>query len=162
MNQQELESIERRLTTTLAAWGIGSTALGSVLMAAGRGGRRPALAGFGRQAVMWGAVDAAIAAAGALSRARRGSLTADQVAAKARGLQIALAANAVADVGYVVAGAFVTARARRERPLWRMSAGDGVSIAVQGAFLLALDTAYLARLSRVSSEVVERTGQGSA
>ena len=148
MTPDELAELEQRLTTTLAAWGISSVAIGPLLMAAGCGGRRPALAGYGRQAVMWGAIDAAIAGIASSSRARRGPLTPDEAARKARTLQITLAINTLADLGYVGAGALVTARARRGRSLWRMGAGDGLSIITQGAFLLALDAVHLRELSR--------------
>jgi hypothetical protein len=43
-------------------------------------------------------------------------------------------ANALLDVGYVVAGVRLTGRQRRR--------GDGVAVAVQGLFLLYLDTRY--------------------
>jgi hypothetical protein len=42
--------------------------------------------------------------------------------------------NAVLDVGYVVAGVRLAARPRRR--------GDGLAVAVQGVFLLYLDTRY--------------------
>jgi hypothetical protein len=43
-------------------------------------------------------------------------------------------ANALLDAGYVAAGVRLAARARRR--------GDGVAVAVQGLFLLYLDTRY--------------------
>ena len=43
-------------------------------------------------------------------------------------------ANALLDVGYVVAGVRLATRPRRR--------GDGVAVAVQGLFLLYLDTRY--------------------
>ena len=43
-------------------------------------------------------------------------------------------ANALLDVGYVFAGVSLAARPRRR--------GDGVAVAVQGLFLLYLDTRY--------------------
>ncbi len=111
-------AVETRLTTVLGAWAAGSVALGGALSVPRR------TRGFGRQTAAWGAVDGAIAAAGARNRARRGPTD------PAR-LRKVLLVNAGLDVGYLAVGA---ALLRRDR--WR---GDGAAVLVQGAFLLVLD-----------------------
>lgn len=146
MEQSDLEAVERRLTALLAGWAIGSVALGSALAIAGRRRGSEQLMRFGRQTAMWGAVDGIIAGAGAMSRRGRGTLTAAEVDRKARSLRLLLAANAAADVAYVLAGAAIWLRGRDGRTTVRMDAGDGLAIASQGAFLLVLDTVHALEL----------------
>ncbi|SCX46210.1 hypothetical protein SAMN03159343_1763 [Klenkia marina] len=119
------DDVESRLTTVLGTWAASSLALGAVLAA------RPGARGFARQTAAWGAVDGVIAAVGARNRRRRGPTD------PAR-LRKVLLVNAGLDVGYLVAGA---ALLRSDR--WR---GDGAAVLVQGAFLLALDSAAAAAL----------------
>lgn len=92
---------------------------------------------------MWGAIDALIAAAGAVGRRQD---VADPEA-RARRLRRILWANALADVAYVAAGAHLVAHAREDRLIVRMGRGDGWAIVVQGGFLLVLDTAFARRLA---------------
>ena len=141
-----LEAVEGDLTRALAAWAIANIALGTVVAVAGRRMRRPSLVAFGRQTAAWGAVDGAIAGIGALTRRRRGALTATDRAAKARTLRRVLIANAVADVGYVAAGAVIVLRDSQGRPTSGMRRGDGVAIVTQGLFLLALELSQARRL----------------
>lgn len=146
MTQAHLERIERELSTILAAWGAGSVMKGGVIALMGHRTDRPQWMNFGRQAAMWGVVDAAIAGAGTISRRRRGSLDDDGVRRQSQRLRSILLINAAADVAYVAGGAVIAIRGRAGRTTWRMGAGDGLAIVVQGAFLLALDTTYAQRL----------------
>lgn len=141
-----LEAVEGDLTRALAAWAIANVALGSVVVIAGRATRRPGLVAFGRQTAAWGAVDGAIAGIGALTRRRRGELTAAERSAKGRTLRRVLVANAVADVGYVLGGAVIVLCDSQGRPTSGMRRGDGVAIVTQGLFLLALDVSQARRL----------------
>ena len=118
-------SVEEDLTRVLGAWAAGSVAVGAVLAA------RPRTRGFGRQTVAWGAVDGAIAWAGARGRRRRGPTDPDR-------LRRVLLLNAGLDVGYLAAGAWLVRDGR-----WR---GDGAAVLVQGAFLLLLDAGAARRL----------------
>lgn len=118
--------VEEQLTRVLGAWAAASVALGGALAL------RPATRGFGRQTAAWGAVDGAIAWAGA--RKRRASGPTDP-----RRLRTVLLVNAGLDVGYLAAGAWLVRDGR-----WR---GDGAAVLVQGAFLLALDSAAARRLA---------------
>ena len=118
-------TVEERLTRVLAGWAAGSVALGGVLLA------DPRSRAFGRQMLLWGAVDGAIAAAGALSRRRRGPTD------PAR-LRRVLLVNAGLDVGYLAAGTWLLRGGRLRGAPHR---GDGAAVVVQGAFLLVLDTA---------------------
>ncbi len=120
------ELVEQRLTRALSAWSAGSVLIGSALL---RGDHRA----FGRQTLLWGAVDGAIAGVGAVRR-RRGHVT-----DPAR-LRRVLLLNAGLDTGYLGIGALLLRRAR-----WR---GDGAAVLVQGAFLLGLDTVAARALER--------------
>ena len=147
MDRTDLEAAERQITTLLSVWAAGSVIKGGAIALMGkRTGRRQWLT-FGRQTAMWGAVDALIAGAGALSRSRRGELTQEQVDAEARKLRNLLLINAAADVVYIAGGAHIAYHAGREGTSFRMTRGDGLAIVIQGAFLLALDATYAKRLS---------------
>src|SRR3954463_7755842 len=121
---------EQRLTAELAAWATWSTGVGLVLWRLGRreGGR--ALAGAGRVSVAWGVGGAGNAGFGAWRG--RGARAGDP--ARARRLAMITGANALLDVGYV-AGGVRWARVPGRR-------GEGWATAVQGLFLLYLDTRY--------------------
>ena len=112
-------TVEERLTRVLGVWSVGSTLLGAVLTVP-RSTR-----GFGRQTAAWGAIDGAIACAGARGRRRKGPT--DPVR-----LQKVLLVNAGLDVGYLLLG---TRMRRSDR--WRQ---DGAAVLLQGAFLLVLDS----------------------
>lgn len=147
MDRTDLEAAERQITTLLSIWAAGSVIKGGAIALMGkRTGRRQWLT-FGRQTAMWGAVDALIAGAGALSRSRRGELTQEQVDAEARKLRNLLLINAAADVVYIAGGAHIAYHAGREGTSFRMTRGDGLAIVIQGAFLLALDATYAKRLA---------------
>lgn len=146
MEPNNLESVERRLTALLAGWAAGSVAIGSALVIVGHRAQHEGLLRFGRQTVAWGAVDGVIAGVGALSRRRRGEVSAEEIARKAQSLRRLLLVNAVADVGYLVAGTTLLVRGRGGQVTARMGAADGLAIIVQGAFLLALDAVHAAEL----------------
>ena len=143
---ERLQSVERRLTTLLAGWAAGSAAVGSFLVIAGHRSQREELTRFGRQTLAWGAVDGVIAGVGVLSRRRRGDLSAGEVTRKERSLRRLLLVNAAADIAYVAAGFGIAVRGRGGRTTVRLGTGDGLAIAIQGAFLLALDTAHAMEL----------------
>ena len=109
----------RGLLRTLGAWSAVSVVGGGSIWAAGRS---PQARAFGRQTFAWGAVDAAIAGFGAA-----------RPEPQPRRLRRILLINCVADVGYLALAATAWRKGRR---------GDGAAIAVQGAFLLALDSHY--------------------
>ena len=147
MDRDELEGYEREITALLTIWGVGSVVKGGAIAIIGRRIGRRQWMHFGRQTAMWGAVDALIAAAGTLSRSRRGELTQEQVDAEARKLRALLLINAAADVVYIAGGAHIAVRAGSSGTSFRMTRGDGIAILVQGAFLLALDATYARKLS---------------
>jgi len=147
MERDELEGYEREITTLLSVWAAGSVIKGGAIALLGKRTGREQWMRFGRQTAMWGAVDALIAGAGALSRSRRGDLTPEEVDAEARKLRRLLLINAAADVVYIAGGAHIAVRAGRSGTSFRMGRGDGIAILIQGAFLLALDTTYARKLS---------------
>ena len=152
MDADRLDEVERELTTALLAWAGGSVSAGAVIAVSGGWVHRPELVAFGRQTAAWGAIDAVIAGVGVLSRRRRGLLSAAQRGKKASALRTILMVNAVADVGYIAGGLAIMARARKGKATWRMGAGDGAAIVVQGLALLVLDASMARRLGRSSSQ----------
>ena len=150
MDRDELEGYEREITTLLTVWAAGSVIKGTAIALIGKRTGRKQWMRFGRQTAMWGAVDALIAGAGALSRSRRGELTQEEVDSEARKLRTLLLINAAADVVYIAGGAHIAFRAKPgppEKTSFRMGRGDGLAILIQGAFLLALDATYARKLS---------------
>ena len=150
MDRDELEGYEREITTLLTVWAAGSVIKGTAIALIGKRTDRKQWVRFGRQTAMWGAVDALIAGAGALSRSRRGELTPEEVDAEARKLRTLLLINAAADVVYIAGGAHIAFHAKPgppEKTSFRMGRGDGLAILIQGAFLLALDATYARKLS---------------
>ena len=149
--------MERQITGLLGAWAVGSVVKGVAIALIGRRTGRQQWVRFGRQTAMWGAVDGLIAGAGVLARSRRGELTDDEAGAEAAKLRRLLMINAAADVVYIAGGAHIAAHAKParidaagdlvpERRSFRLGRGDGLAIAIQGAFLLALDATYARRL----------------
>jgi len=150
MDRDELEGYEREITTLLTVWAAGSVIKGTAIALIGKRTGRKQWMRFGRQTAMWGAVDALIAGAGALSRSRRGELTQEQVDAEARKLHRLLLINAAADAVYIAGGAHIAFHAKPgppEQTSLRMGRGDGLAFLIQGAFLLALDATYARKLS---------------
>ena len=150
MDRDELEGYEREITTLLTAWAVGSIVKGTAIALLGKRTGRKQWVRFGRQSAMWGAVDALIAGAGALSRSRRGELTQEQVDFEATKLRVMLLLNAAADVLYVAGGAHIAFHAKPgppEKTSFRMGRGDGLAVLIQGAFLLVLDATYARKLS---------------
>ena len=150
MDRDELEGYEREITALLTVWAAGSVIKGTAIALIGRRTGRKQWVRFGRQTAMWGAVDALIAGAGALSRSRRGELTQEQVDFEATKLRVMLLLNAAADVVYIAGGAHIAFHAKSgppERTSFRMGRGDGLAILIQGAFLLALDATYARKLA---------------
>ena len=109
----------RGLLTALGAWSAASIAGGAALWAAGG---TDTWRKFGRQTLAWGVVDAAIAGWGAA-----------HPPTDIERLRKILLMNCAADVGYLALGVYAYRSGRH---------GDGTAIAVQGAFLLALDSHY--------------------
>lgn len=122
---------EQRLLLELAAWSTWSVAAGGVLWRVGRRDGERALGDAGRMTLAWGLADAAVVGWG-VARGRRAS--AADPAARSRRMAVVTGVNALLDVAYVAAGARLAAGRRRR--------GDGAAVAVQGAFLLYLDTRY--------------------
>ena len=147
MDRTELETVERQITTLLSVWAAGSVIKGGAIALMGKRAGRRQWVTFGRQTAMWGAVDALIAGAGALSRSRRGELTDEEVEFERVKLRTLLLLNAAADVVYIAGGAHIAYHAGRDGTSFRMTRGDGLAILIQGAFLLALDATYAKRLS---------------
>lgn len=114
-----------QLNRVFGAWSAATLIGGAALWAAGR---NDAARAFGRQTFAWGVVNAAIA-----------GWAASRPTPDVPRLRKILMVNAVADVGYVAAGAALYRSGKRP---------DGAAVVVQGAFLLALDSHYAYHLPR--------------
>ena len=145
MSNEQLVAVEKTLTKALLAWSVASIAVGTPLALIGRKMDNTLVSEFGRQNAAWGAVDAAIAGVGLMTRRGRGVLSHDQAEREIRKLRKLLVINSVADLGYIAGGMVIVGRSRRGMSSLRMGAGDGVAIALQGAFLLVLDVSQAVR-----------------
>jgi hypothetical protein len=129
---QPFFTIKHRALGFLWAWGLTNMALGAGMALS----RNQVIRHIGFQALVWGAIDAALAFAGrrdALAAPERG----DDPGAVAGRDQTILLINAGLDVGYIATGCWLirTANNRAER------FGMGAGIVAQGVFLLGLDSA---------------------
>jgi hypothetical protein len=138
---------QARITRQLAAWSLGSIAVGTVTAAAGHRAGNPAARAFGMQTAAWGAVDLGIATFGELRRRGRLATAEDAYAdatleAERTSLRRILLVNAGFDVGYIAAGAAGVAWALRRPadPGPHATAGHGAAVVAQGAFLLGFDS----------------------
>jgi len=152
MSHQQLVSVEKTLTKALVAWSVASVSIGLSLALIGRKMDSAPVSQFGRQNAVWGAVDAAIAGVGLMTRRKRGVLSDDQVKRELRKLRNLLVINAVADLGYIAGGIAVASRSRRGVSSLRMGAGDGAAIVLQGVFLLVLDVSQAVRLRKIPTK----------
>lgn len=125
----DVDRREHEIGLALAGWAAASVLIGAVMAARGRPG--------GRQHLVWGAVDGAIAARGLLATPDRSRVP----AARVQRLRRLLLANAVLDVVYVATG--VALRSGRPKPGLE---ADGHAVIVQGGFLLAFDVVQALRL----------------
>lgn len=140
--------VEQRLLITLAAWATWSLGVGAVMWRLGRVDGAPTLAGAGRATVAWALGDAAAVAWGG-RRAVRSRGGAFRVG-RARRLAVLTGANALLDVGWVAAGATLATAPRRR--------GEGLATAVQGAFLVYLDTRYALEFAVLARDASAGTG----
>ncbi|GCE16594.1 DUF6992 family protein [Dictyobacter kobayashii] len=128
---------QRRRLGILCSWGMGSVILGSILSWVGH----PFWKQFGLQALIWGAIDGALAIFGIRSARRKelrliqGELSVTDERKEVRSFYRILAINAGLDVLYVLSGMWVLARfsAQPERQ------GLGLGILIQGLWLFCYD-----------------------
>lgn len=118
---------------TLLVWGGANVVAGAAAQASGN----PFLKQFGMQALVWGAIDAALALLGLRGAAKKRAERSDQTV-QARRFRLIVALNALLDVGYIAGGVALARNGRNER------AGMGIGVIVQGAFLLLFDLALVA------------------
>lgn len=131
----EIWRLEQRIGRQLFAWGVMNIALGTLLLLA----ESPFLRGFGVQAIVWGTINAAIAAFGQsrLPRKLHRLMRTEGLQAsrkERRSLRRLLLINAGLDLLYIVAGLLVIALLPGP-----FAEGNGWGVIVQGAALLAFD-----------------------
>ena len=122
------------LSRRLLLWSAISVLIGGVLLLVGT----PFWRGFGVQAMLWGAIDAAIAAFGLRNTTRQRAAVHDaaSIEREARKLQRLLWINTGLDVLYIGGGILLALTAGREDLFLR---GTGWGIVVQGGFLFLFD-----------------------
>ena len=129
------ERVNRTGMIVLGSWALANIALGTGLLLAGEGD-----SAFHQMNVMWNTVNLGLAAAGLIrsTRARVPATVAAEIRAQ-HAIEKVLLVNTGLDVGYMAAGALLTAldmgRFAESYPGW------GRSIVVQGGFLFAFDLA---------------------
>ncbi len=136
------------LTRRLLLWSALSIAAGAALLVFGDAFWR----GFGLQAVVWGAIDAAIAIFGRRSAERRlaryartGGMTAETETREAAGLRRLLWINTGLDVLYVAGGLLLANTLGQTDEFAR---GNGWGIVVQGGFLFLFDLLHALTVPR--------------
>lgn len=132
-----------RQLDVLLSWGIGNTIAGAALTIGSSGLTRA----IGVQALVWGAIDTAVATFGQCSArnhavtARSGLFGARHIHDRARHFSMLLAIQVVADVAYVLAGSFIAAK--WDHPWLR---GTGIGLTIQGSALLLYDATMSIRM----------------
>ncbi|OZF32979.1 hypothetical protein CH294_17725 [Rhodococcus sp. 14-2483-1-1] len=136
MTPIEAPIVAERLGRRLTVWGGGSVLAGTVLALRGSS---PARRAFGLQTAGWGAIDLAIASAGALSSKPPTSASLSRL----------LWINAGLDVLYIATGAHIAVRKPRfgRRITADQALGHGTAVVVQGVALLVLDTTHARMIS---------------
>ncbi|OZD02491.1 hypothetical protein CH275_17660 [Rhodococcus sp. 06-235-1A] len=137
MTALEAPIVAERLGRRLTMWGGGSVLAGTALAWQGSSSARRA---FGLQTAGWGAIDLAIAGAGALS----------SKPPTAASLSRLLWINAGLDVLYIATGAHIAVRKPRfgRRITADQALGHGTAVVVQGLALLVLDTTHARMIRR--------------
>jgi hypothetical protein len=139
---QSVQQFSHSVSSRLMAWSVMSMLGGSLLWRWGS----PFGRGFGIQALVWGAIDALIAAAGLLSQRPTGTAltphTGERQATKLRRL---LWFNTLLDVGYVLGGLWLARTKGKTDAYWR---GHGWGIVVQGKFLFWFDLYHALRVPK--------------
>ena len=135
-------TLQTRISRHLLVWSALSVVGGIVLLFL-----TPFWRGVGLQALVWGAIDAAIAGFG-LMQLRRKQRRPDAnlpktLTREARSLRRTLLINAGLDVLYIVGGVLVWVNLTTE-----FAKGNSVGIIVQGGFLLLFDTFYALRVQQ--------------
>lgn len=135
-------SLQARISRHLLSWSALSIVGGVVLLFLA-----PFWRGVGVQALVWGAIDAAIAGFGLRQlrrkQARPEAGVPENLTREARSLHRTLLINAGLDVLYIIGGVVLTNFATE------FARGNGVGIIVQGAFLLFFDAFYAFRVQRL-------------
>ncbi len=124
------------LTKRLAFWGVGSFAAGIPMIF-----MEPFLRGFGLQAMIWGAINMGIAVFAALRITKRRENSPDPadreiVTAEATKLRKLLTWMIRCDFIYILIGLLIMLFWGRKDAWWM---GTGISVFVQGLFLLGFD-----------------------
>lgn len=137
------------LSRRLILWSALSIAAGIGLLAFGD----PFWRGFGLQALVWGAIDAAIAFFGQRSAARRrtkGPHGPEALAREARNLRRLLWVNTGLDVLYVAGGIVLLYTMAAQNPF---AGGNGWGIIVQGGFLFLFDLLHAVAVPHKEAEL---------
>lgn len=134
---QSFYDFQQRRLSLLLLWGLASVITGLLTLLIPRAFWRQ----FGLQVLLWGAIDAALAAFGLNSANKKegqrmlGQLDSSNEQKEARTFHRILLVNTFLDVGYVALGAWIMQRFRQRAD----RRGMGVGILVQGLWLFGFD-----------------------
>jgi hypothetical protein len=136
------------LTKRMAFWGVGSFATGIPMIF-----MEPFLRGFGLQAMIWGAINMGIAVFAALRITKRRENSPDPadreiVAAEATKLRKLLILMIRCDFIYLLIGLLIIFIGGRKDAWWM---GTGISVFVQGLFLLGFDWYHVKEMPMLKS-----------
>jgi hypothetical protein len=131
-DRRDFFQFQHRALGVLWAWGLASVAAGLAALISCDKRIRQA----GVQAIVWGAIDAALAWLGRRGARKKIGQGAKDGAAQARRFRSILLVNAGLDAGYIAGGVALLGRARgRDERV-----GTGLGIVIQGLFLLLYDS----------------------
>lgn len=121
----------------LGGWAVGNLAVGATLLGQSKGENRA----FQQMQIGWGAVNLGIATLGYLGSLKADPSTWDtyQSVQEHYKIQKILLFNAGLDVGYMLGGAYLLEKGKREVKNAERLRGFGRSIILQGAFLFVFD-----------------------
>lgn len=136
----DLYSFQHRLGVRLLGWSVPSMLIGGGLLFTGL----PLLHGIGVQALIWGAIDAALAVSGIVGAVRGSRAYPDETGTirKTMRLRRILRINTYLDVLYVAIGIALPLLFGADAFLL----GNGIGVVIQGLFLFVFDLVHAQRL----------------
>lgn len=124
----------------LGAWGLANTVFGAAGLAASKGGQNHY---FYQMTTIWGVTNFIIAIPGYIGASRQMGLDFNvaQTIGQQRKIEFTFSVNTILDVAYIGAGFYMDSRGNNtNNPQLK---GYGLSIALQGSFLLLFDATML-------------------
>lgn len=152
----------QRCMWVLGAWGAANVAVGGIGIGLSKRGENRA---FHQMNLGWGLVNLGLAASGIWTASHADPAVFDLVASigEQHRIERILLFNAGLDVGYIMSGVWLQAKARTSERSQERFKGFGRSIVMQGAFLMAFDLGayfYIRQNGQSLPALLYPTGQG--